>query len=170
MRSWRTAAANGGLACLSVLIVSAALADVPWVARVSRPLQPVTGALGLEQNWNVFAPRPRRDGLRLEALVTWSDGRRTVWRIPSGEPWIGGYRDYRWRKWAEHAGLGRNAHALWRPAALYVARRLPARRAAVPRAIRLVRYLQPVPPPGVHAERPWIATDLYEARLGAPEP
>ena len=54
----------------------------------------------------MFAPRPRQAGIRIEAVVDWSDGTRTVWVPPSGDPLLGAYRDYRWRKWTEHAELG----------------------------------------------------------------
>jgi hypothetical protein len=166
VRAWQKRAAGAGLAALSLLIVCSALAQVPFVVPASRSLQPVTGLIGLEQNWNVFAPRPRRYSLRLEAHVTWSDGRRTVWTIPSEGPLLGAYRDYRWRKWAEHAALSPDAPSLWRPATLYIARRMARRGGAVPRELRLVRYLQPLAVPGSNATHSWVTTELYRAQLG----
>jgi hypothetical protein len=158
------------LAVATALIVLAGLSGLPGVSTASRAARPVTAGLGLEQNWNVFAPRPRREGLRIEAEVRWSDGARTTWRIPAGGAALGAYRDYRWRKWSEHASSAREGPWLWGPAVRYVAATLPARGAAVPAEIRVVRYTRPVAPPGGGEPRAWTGVDVYRARLRGPRP
>jgi hypothetical protein len=161
----RRAYASVALAVASALIVLAGLSELPGVSTASRATRPLTAGLGLEQHWNVFAPRPRRDGLRIEAAVAWSDGARTTWTIPTSGPALGAYRDYRWRKWSEHASSTREGPWLWEPAVWYVARTLPARGSAVPLEVRLYRYTRPVAPPGAAGSGVWGRTEVYRARL-----
>ena len=47
-----------------------------------------------------------------------------MWRPPTGEPLLAGYRDTHWRKYVEHAvprGNPETWPALWEPLARYVA-------------------------------------------------
>jgi hypothetical protein len=125
----------------------------------------VSGLLGLEQNWGVFAPEPRRDSLRIVALVDWSDGSRTVWRPRLRGAGLGAYGDYRWRKWEEHAGTDAEGRRLWPAAARFIARLLPRRGAVRPVALHLIRYMQPVPGPGSGARPGWRGTEVYRAQL-----
>ncbi len=87
---------------------------------------PYANATGLDQWWAMFAPYPRTQILYLEARVQHADGRVSIWRTPADDPFLGGYRDYHWRKFVEHAvPRGDNPDGwpqLWRPLALYVAR------------------------------------------------
>src|SRR5688500_7276572 len=50
---------------------------------------PYLDATGLHQNWNLFAPDPRRSTLQLEARITFDDGSTTVWHPPTGDPVVG---------------------------------------------------------------------------------
>ena len=60
--------------------------------------RPFVEATGLDQNWGVFAPNPRRQGIELEARIVFADGTRAVWTHPKGDPVIHAYRTVRWRK------------------------------------------------------------------------
>jgi hypothetical protein len=162
----RTVWASAALTCVAVAMASSALTAVPGIGAFHRLLHPGLAAVGLEQDWRIFAPNPRRTGIRLEATIAWSDGAHTVWRIRRGDPWLSAYADYRWRKWAEHASLDRAAPRLWASAARYIARRLPARPGAVPVELRLIRYARLVGPAGSREPRPWSHVELYRARLG----
>ena len=62
---------------------------------------PYTRAVGLDQNWSVFAPDPYRDSFFLSARVTFADGSHTTWTVPEGGDPVGTYWDFRWGKWAE---------------------------------------------------------------------
>ena len=84
-------------------------------------LKPVINATGLDQTWAVFAPDPPRQELELEARIAYADGTESTWRVPTGNPVLGAYRDYRWLKWAEWMTSGGHL-ALWTPAAAYIAR------------------------------------------------
>jgi hypothetical protein len=147
-------------------MASAALHEVPGIAPLSRLLRPATTTAGLDQDWRIFAPNPRQFGIRVEAAVAWSDGAQTVWKGRHGDPWLGAYDDYRWRKWAERASLDPQGPRLWASAARYIARRLPGRPGAVPVELRLIRYARPLPPPGSRRPpQPWSRVELYRARL-----
>lgn len=157
----RRALGNLALGGLAALIVCSGLG----VSFLRERVRPAALALGVEQNWGVFAPAPRDYGLRLQVVVRWSDGHRDVWKAPAGGPLVSAYRDYRWRKWAEQASA-QSGRALWRPAVLYVARRLPARRGAVPVSARLVCFTLELPAPGSSRRFAWQGIELYRARLG----
>jgi hypothetical protein len=150
------------LALLTLIVAAAALAEV---AGVPRALHPVTAALGLDQDWRMFAPHPRRSGLRLEAVVDWSDGSRDIWVPPASEPLVGAYRDYRWRKWMEHASSDHEARLLLPPLARYLARRIRERPGARPVRLRVIRYELPLSPPGERAATDAIPVELYRADL-----
>jgi hypothetical protein len=158
----RRAAAIAALTAFAVVIVLSAIPGAPAV----RAIRPGLTVAAVDQDWRIFAPEPRRDGVRVEALIAWSDGARTVWRMPSGEPLFGAYRDYRWRKWAEHAASDEIGPWLWGPLARYVVRQLPSRAPSVPTRLTIVRRTQAVPPPGTGDAPGWVATEVYRAELG----
>lgn len=81
--------------------------------------RPVTDATGLSQNWALFAPRPRSTTLRLRAEIERADGTVEEWTPPVGDPMIGVFRTYRWRKWAGGTVVPRRS-ALHRGAATYL--------------------------------------------------
>ena len=125
-----------------------------------RPGQPYLNALGLDQNWSVFAPDPRRTVIDLRAIVRFDDGSKAVWRIPENDPVVGGLRDYRWRKWMENAIQDGN-EVLWRPAALWAAKHVHRRRHGVVE-VRLVRRLADLLPPGQSPSLgPWRSETFY---------
>lgn len=111
-----------------------------------RPGQPYLNAIGLDQNWALFAPDPRRIWIDVSAVVTFDNGRTATWRFPHDGALIGTYRDYRWRKWEENLISPENSE-LWRPAALWAASS-EARPGEVPRTIALVERFAVLEPPG----------------------
>jgi predicted DCC family thiol-disulfide oxidoreductase YuxK len=105
-----------------------------------RPGQPYLNALGLDQNWSLFAPNPRRVVLDVSATVTYDDGRTAQWAFPHDGALLGTYRDYRWRKWQENLISPMNAGPLWRPAALWAATHETRTGHAVTRVALVERY------------------------------
>ncbi|MDQ4133915.1 MAG: hypothetical protein M3179_12095 [Actinomycetota bacterium] len=167
-----------GRVLLSILIVVVLAGVISWnlpgesdLGRRSQyRLKPVVNAVGLDQTWAVFAPDPPRQEFELEARIAYADGTERVWRVPTGNPIVGAYRDYRWLKWAEWVTGG--AHVLlMKPAAAWIARqeRLAGRQ---PVSVTLVRQVFDLPiGRGRTSPRP---TDLYVYRVsdgdaGAPD-
>jgi hypothetical protein len=161
----------GGRILLSVLIVMVLAAVATWnlppseLGRQSQHrLNPLVNATGLDQTWAVFAPDPPRQELELEARIVYDDGTQRTWRVPTGDPVVGGYRDYRWLKWAEWMTSG--AHVvLWQPAAAWIARREQAagRR---PVSVSLVRQVFDLPIGGDRA--PPVPVEFYTYPVARP--
>jgi hypothetical protein len=158
-----------GRILLSILIVVLLVAVVVWnlpdsdLGRRSQfRLKPVVNAAGLDQTWAVFAPDPPRQEFELEARIAYVDGTERVWRVPTGNPVLGAYRDYRWLKWAEWMTGGTQVQ-LMKPAAVWIAReeRLAGRR---PVSVTLLRQVSDLP---IGREKgPPRATELYVYRVG----
>jgi hypothetical protein len=83
---------------------------------------PYVRAVGLDQNWSVFAPNPYRETFELYARVSYADGTTRTWPVPEGSDAIGTYWDFRWGKWAEWVIAGSHPD-LCRGTATYVANR-----------------------------------------------
>ena len=128
--------------------------------------RPYLEALGVDQNWRIFAPDPRQTSLQVEARVRYADGSVAFWRPPRGGDLVGAYWDYRWAKWIENVTQDGNRRVLWRPAAEFVAAELrdEGRR---PRSVTLVRRWQDLRPPGSDGpdRAPWKSYDFYTLRL-----
>ena len=118
--------------------------------------------VGLDQNWRVFAPNPRRISLDLYAVVEYADGETVTWQVPDeSEPFLSPYRTYRWRKWMEHVRLD-DKRGLWRPAAEWIAREYTVGDRE-PVKVSLVRRWYDLPAPGSGAEKPgWNEYTYYE--------
>lgn len=121
---------------------------------------PYLDASGLHQNWNLFAPDPRRTTLQLEARITFDDGTTTVWHPPTGNPFVGVYRTFRWRKWAGNV-LAASNDELLEPAADWIAL-MHTKDGKVPISVELVRrsYVAPAPGSGKPSVQPWKETVL----------
>lgn len=133
-----------------------------------RPGQPYLNALGLDQNWALFAPNPRRVVLDVSAEVSFDDGTRATWRFPHDGALIGAYRDYRWRKWAELLVEPVNGAALWRPAALWAEAREQRAGHAVTQ-VRLLERFAAIEPPGVSPSfGPDLTRVVYTLRVLPP--
>jgi hypothetical protein len=149
----RLESTTAGRLAISVLVVFTVVSVVAWnlpdSAIKERALGfagPYVRATGLYQNWGVFSPDPRRHSLELVARIRYADGGEETLAVPRGGRLVGGYWDYRWRKWAEWTTTDARSF-LWQPAAAWFARRAAAdgRR---PVQVTLIRRWQPTLPPG----------------------
>ena len=140
----------GGRVVISVFILLVLAGVIAWnlpeseLGRRSQyRLKPLVYATGLDQTWAVFAPDPPRQEHRFEARITYQDGTERTWRVPTEDPVVGGYRDYRWLKWAEWITGGSRVH-LWKPAAAWIARQ-ERRAGRRPVTVTLVRRVFDLP-------------------------
>lgn len=140
----------GGRVLISMFVVLVFAGVVAWnlpESELSRKsqfrLRPFVNAAGLDQTWAVFAPDPPRQELVLSARIVYADGTERRWAVPTGDPVVGGYRDYRWLKWAEWMTSGATV-TLLEPGAAWIARRERAagRR---PVSVTLVREVRDLP-------------------------
>lgn len=82
---------------------------------------PLLYALGLDQDWGVFAP-PRTEVLKMKARISYADGTTEIWRPPTSTgALVGAYRDYRWGKLIENNVLDTGS-STWAPLAEWLAR------------------------------------------------
>jgi len=128
---------------------------------------PYLNATGLDQDWNLFAPDPRRVSLGLEARVTYADGSVERWRAPQRGALLGAYSGYRWRRLAESTILHGGDEALARRIATWIARERQGGRQR-PLYVQLVMRYARLPPPGPQAGRPqrYLERALLELPLG----
>jgi hypothetical protein len=162
-----------GRAVISVFVVVTVVAIVgtnlpgsTLRADLMSPGQPYLNALGLDQDWALFAPDPRREAIGLRAIVRYDDGTSATWTIPDDDPVIGTYRDYRWRKWMENVIMP-TSQGLWRAAALWAARE-EARSDKREFDVTLVRLTSSLMAPGTKPLRgPWVAEAFFNLRLTA---
>lgn len=131
-----------------IAIVAINLPESDLRRQLLRPGQPYLNALGLDQNWALFAPDPRRVVIDVSAAVTFDDGVTSQWNFPHDGALIGTYRDYRWRKWAENLISPSNGQALWRSAALWAAGS-EVRPGHSVTSVALVERYAAINPPGV---------------------
>jgi hypothetical protein len=104
------------------------LPDAEFKRRLTPMLQPVASAVGLEQNWRMFAPEPLQRLEFLDVRVTMTDGAQRVWTNPRGDRVVGAFAWYHWQKvkenlvrdpasrvglahWVVHRLTGRSEHA-----------------------------------------------------------
>ncbi len=123
-------------------------------------VRPVVYALALDQSWSVFAPNPTTTSIAVEADVTFADGRVERFVFPDGDPFIGAYREYRWRKWERRVRLDDRSE-LWRPTAEWVARQYDE---PVARVV-LVRHFSETPEPGSGIDRQWSSVEFFDHRI-----
>lgn len=114
--------------------------------RLGKVTSHYVNAVGLDQDWALFAPEPRKFTLTLAAEVTYADGSTRIWTLPRGDNVLGGYWDYRWLKWIEYAVDDRHKN-LWQPAAAWVASDA-AKAATTVTKVTLLRNETPNNPPG----------------------
>lgn len=149
----RLESSRAGRAAISVFILVTLVSVVVWnlpASALKEDALAVTGpyirATGLNQNWGVFSPNPRRHSMFLLARVRYADGTEEVVSPPRGGRLVGGYWDYRWRKWAEWTSTDEHDE-LWLPAAAWFARRAAAQ-GREPVSVTLVRRWRDTLPPG----------------------
>ncbi|MCW2543249.1 MAG: hypothetical protein JWM40_801 [Frankiales bacterium] len=117
-----------GQALLSVLMLAVIAAVLLWNLPAGRPhdkvlpvVRPVVQAVGLEQDWALFAPDPRGFSVGVYADITFRDGTTKRWEPPHNGLLLAPYRTYRWQKYVERLRADDNA-ALWEPTARWIAR------------------------------------------------
>jgi hypothetical protein len=171
----RLESSAAGRLAISILIIATVFSVVAWnlpesaiKERALRVAGPYIRATGLYQNWGVFSPDPRRHSLQLVARIRYADGSENTLSVPRGGRLVGGYWDYRWRKWMEWATTDARSF-LWEPAAAWFARRAAAE-GQQPVQVTLIRRWQPTLPPGPGPSRaPWreYAYYTYDVPSGA---
>jgi hypothetical protein len=110
---------------------------------------PVVQALGLEQDWALFAPNPRSYSVGVYATITHDDGRIETWRPPHNGLVLAPYRTYRWQKYVER--LRADGYSLlWEPTARWLAREYGP---GVTKVV-LTRTFQEAKVPGAKGPRP----------------
>lgn len=127
---------------------------------------PYLVATGMDQDWRVFAPDPRRSSIELRAEVAYADGHTAVWRPPAGDDLVGATWDYRWLKWVENSIQDVRSNTLWRPAARFVAGEMsrPGTRVT---SVTLVRRWRDLPRPGATGRAPrWKSYAFYDLPMG----
>lgn len=154
------------MAAILFVLVVWNLPDSHLRREVVSEIRPVVWAVGIDQNWGVFAPNPRSISLDFHAEVRLADGTTEIWRPPSaGEQVLAPWRVYRWRKWVEHVRADDNRR-LWEPATRFVADEL-RRAGKEPRQVRLVRRWYDIPPPGQSVGEPvWNEYTYYTFTVG----
>lgn len=124
----RVEGTRAGQLLLSLLMVVTIGCVVLWNLPPGRPhdrartvVGPVIQAVGLEQDWALFAPEPRSFSVGVLATVTHRDGRVETWVPPHNGYVLSPYRTYRWQKYVERLRADDNS-LLWEPTARWVAR------------------------------------------------
>jgi hypothetical protein len=143
-------------------IVVPCLPDGERQRQLARVTQPYMNATGLGERWAMFSS-PRAEVLYLEAHVEHADGSVTVWRPPTGEPLLAGYRDTHWRKFVEHAVPRGNPEGwprLWEPLARYAASQQSDERSP-PVLVTLVKRSAVSLPPGDGPDRTQFREEAY---------
>jgi hypothetical protein len=152
-----------GVGCAVVAMVVLGMPDSQLRSYLMTPVAPVVRAVGLDQDWAVFAP-PRQISLQVEGRLEYADGTVSVERFPRASG-IGAYSDYRWRKYEERLRLDVNQR-LWARYAQFLVDRANAEGRS-PVRVSLVRRWAQTRPPGPGPERdPWREFTFFEARVG----
>jgi hypothetical protein len=152
-----------GVGCAVVAMVVLGMPDSQLRSYLMTPVAPVVRAVGLDQDWAVFAP-PRQISLQVEGRLEYADGTVSVERFPRASG-IGAYSDYRWRKYEERLRLDVNQR-LWARYAQFLVDRANAE-GRRPVRVSLVRRWAQTRPPGPGPERdPWREFTFFEARVG----
>ena len=117
-----------GQVLLSAFMVVVVGCTVLWNLPPGRPrdaVRPVVGtavqAVGLEQDWALFAPEPRAFGVGVIATITHRGGRTERWVPPHNGLLLSPYRTYRWQKYVERLRADDYA-TMWEPTARWIAR------------------------------------------------
>lgn len=158
---------NGRAVLTGIIIVTLGammISNLPdsTLRRTALPIvKPLLDSTGLNQNWNLFAPNPRRSTLRLEARIRYADGTTTIWRTPISDALFGEYRAFRWRKWASYVVSDRQKDL--RPVAAVWIARIHARDGKTPVRVELFKqwYYAPKPGSGDFRQPPWNEERIY---------
>jgi hypothetical protein len=152
----RLAISSALLALLTIMVSQAIPDDVLGTAETQHKgffktiklmLSPVATATGLRQDWNMFAPNPRRENIDLNAEITYRNGEQYIWSFPQMQElgYAERYAKERYRKFAnDNLWLTRNS-AIWPDAARFIARLNGGDRANPPVTVKLIRYWSEIP-------------------------
>lgn len=110
------------------------------------PVLPVTNAVGLRQEWAVFAPNPSRVEVNTFARVSLADGTERLWFPPGGDGWFESNTAARWQKWSDRIRLDANSGD-WPANASLIADDMKSE-GVDPVTVELVREWSTVPLPG----------------------
>lgn len=144
----RRAFINGFLMFNLVAILCTAVPPISrLVTNFKIVVEPYLLVTGLHQVWAMFSPDPPTYTNRLEAEVTYADGKTVVWRfpIPSDQGYYRAYFMERYRKWGNDYVRMDAYSALWPDACHYVAR-VNNTRGVPPDTVRLIRRWAAIPP------------------------
>ena len=116
-------------------------------------------AIGLRQDWSMFAPNPLRQNTYIDAEITYRDGRKHIWTFPQMQElgYAERYAKQRYRKFANENLWVKERSALWPDAARYIAR-LNGDASNPPRIVKLVHYWCVIPSPPPPGEAPQSET------------
>jgi hypothetical protein len=88
-------AINAFIALIVSFIVIDSLPQSPQAVQLA--IQPIVRRLGIQQGpWNMFAPTPDRLNLRLQAEITYRDGKKAEWHSPEWR------QQTLWQRWVGH--------------------------------------------------------------------
>lgn len=112
-------------------------------------------ALGLRQDWQMFAPNPMRANTYIDAEITYRSGRTHIWTFPQMQElgYVERYAKERYRKFANERLWLKENSAIWPDAARYIAR-INSNGSDLPRTVALIHYMCVIPsapPPGESA-------------------
>jgi hypothetical protein len=149
---------------LTILMLALLLCVVFWNLPAGQPrssTRPLSGtvvqALGLEQDWALFAPTPRAYSVGVYATITHADGRVETWVPPHNGLVFAPYRTYRWQKYVERL-RGDEYSGLWEPTARWLAHKYGP---GVTKVV-LTRTFQEAKVPGTKGARPGVGKyDFY---------
>ena len=167
--SLRIERSDAGQAVLSALMAVLIAAVLVWNmprGRAKDALLPAAGtvvqAVGLEQDWGLFAPDPRDASVGVVATITYGDGRTERWVPPDFGHVLAPYRTYRWQKFVERLRAD-DYRGMWDPFARWVARE----HGPGVRRVVLTRTFRPVRRPGDPGPRPPVQRfDYHRLELG----
>lgn len=115
-------------------------------------LSPYATALGLRQDWMMFAPNPMRENTYIDAEIVYRSGRKHIWTFPQMQE-LGlaeRYAKERYRKFSNERLWVKENSILWPDAGRFIAR-LNRDPSDPPQIVKLARYrcvIPWAPPPG----------------------
>ena len=112
-------------------------------------------ALGLRQDWMMFAPNPTRENTFIDAEITYRSGRKRIWTFPQMQElgYAERYAKERYRKFANERLWVKEASFLWPDAARYIAR-LNREPSDPPQIVKLAHYRSIIPWAPAPGEQP----------------
>jgi hypothetical protein len=153
------------ISCVVVVVlligVVWSLPDAEIKSGLTRVLQPVASATGLEQSWRMYSPEPLQRLEFLDVRVTMANGVQRVWTNPRGDRVVGAFEWYHWQKVKEnvvHDPGSRVGVAHW------VVHRLTGRSERAVR-VQMILRTESLPPPGTNVSPVRGEEILYDENL-----